>query len=101
MIREQRIRFPILFGDATMHMIAFSNWTKAGLFEMDFSAAAVRPRREPLRASYIQHNQLSLQIPEGFLVMGKDYHENYWLCGYRVKGQWALIEKALSAVNVN
>ena len=27
--------------------------------------------------------------------MGKDVDGNYWMCGYRVKGFWAIIEKEL------
>ncbi|KAG7041721.1 LysR family regulatory protein [Colletotrichum scovillei] len=32
---------PALFGDAGMHMVVCTNWTKAEFFDVDFSAAAV------------------------------------------------------------
>lgn len=95
MVREGMYPLPVFLGDGTMHHVSYSNWTKANLFQLDFSAAAVTPRGAPCYPSYVQHSQLGMQFPEGFLIMGKDNDGNYWMCGYRVKGSWAKIEKEL------
>lgn len=95
MVREGMYPLPVFLGDGTMHHVSYSNWTKANLFQLDFSAAAVAPRAAPCYPSYVQHSQLGMQFPEGFLIMGKDMDGNYWMCGYRVKGNWAKIEKEL------
>ena len=95
MVRDQPYPLPVFLGDGKMHHISYSNWSKANLFQTDFAAAAVTPRSTPCYPSYIQHTQLGLQFPEGFLIMGKDADGNYWMCGYRVKGLWDVIEKEL------
>lgn len=53
-------KLPPFFGNSGVHMITFSNWCKAGLYEIDFSATIVRRgegSRKPGRPSYIQNNQ--------------------------------------------
>ncbi len=95
MVREGMYPLPVFLGDGSMHHVSYSNWTKANLFQLDFSAAAIKPRDTPCYPSYVQHSQLGMQFPEGFLIMGKDVNGNYWMCGYRVKGNWARIEKEL------
>ncbi|KAI1322613.1 hypothetical protein F5Y16DRAFT_385930 [Xylariaceae sp. FL0255] len=86
---------PVLFGEAGTHQISFSSWTKSDLFGKDFSAARVSPKAGPCLPSYINHSQAPYQFGEGFLIMGKDNMGNYWVCGYRVKGNWAHWEKGL------
>ncbi|TVY83701.1 Transcriptional regulator sdnM [Lachnellula suecica] len=74
MWRESQGRLPPFFGDRAMHMITFSNWSKARLFETDFSAAVVTPgknSRNPGMPSYIQNNQSGLVMPNGFPIIGK------------------------------
>ncbi|KUJ12620.1 uncharacterized protein LY89DRAFT_757174 [Mollisia scopiformis] len=93
-------KLPPFFGNSGMHMITFSNWSKARLFETDFSAAVITPGngsgRKPGRPSYIQNNQFGLVLPNGFPIIGKDAEGNYWLSGYMNKGQWAKIEEQLA-----
>ncbi|RYP65406.1 hypothetical protein DL771_008330 [Monosporascus sp. 5C6A] len=96
MVRKSMYPLPVFLGDGTMHQISYSNWTKANLFQMDFAAAAVAPQGTPCYPSYVQHTQLGMQFPEGFLVMGKDVGGNYWMCGYRAKGKWARVEQELA-----
>ncbi|KAF4625251.1 hypothetical protein G7Y89_g12920 [Cudoniella acicularis] len=104
MWRESQGRLPPFFGDRSMHMITFSNWSKARLFETDFSAAVVTPKdredrergRKPGTPSYIQNNQFGLVLPNGFPIIGKDVQGNYWLSGYMNKGHWAKIEEQLA-----
>ncbi|PON24195.1 hypothetical protein TGAM01_v206883 [Trichoderma gamsii] len=97
MFREQSVALPIFFGSSRTHQLSYSNWTRSDLFNTDFSAAAVNPRSEPCLPSYINHSQMPFQFGEGFLFMGKDSKGNYWMCGYRVKGKWAEIQKTLDA----
>ena len=95
MVRDQPYPIPVFLGDGAMHQVNYSNWTKANLLQVDFAAAAVTPRSTPCYPSYLQHSQLGMSFPEGFLVMGKDIEGNYWMCGYRLKGYWEIIEKEL------
>lgn len=81
MWRESSGKLPPVFGDRGMHMITFSNWSKAGLFQTDSSAAVMTPGkasgRKPGRPSYIQNNQFGLILPNGFPIIGKDNDGNY------------------------
>ena len=97
MYRQQSVAVPVFFGTSQSHQVSFSNWTRSDLFNMDFSAAAIKPRRTPCVPSYINHSQMPFQFGEGFLFMGKDSQGNYWMCGYRVKGMWSNVQKTLDA----
>jgi hypothetical protein len=100
MIRESQAKLPPFFGDRNMHMITYSNWTKAKLFEVDFSAAVVQMGdgrgMNMGRPKYIQNNQFGLTLPNGFPIIGKDNAGNYWLSGYMNKGHWNMIAELLS-----
>jgi hypothetical protein len=107
MIRESSGKLPPFFGDVGMHMITYSNWSKARLFEVDFSAAIVERseirgqgtgivgKKGVARPVYIQNNQFGLTLPNGFPIIGKDGEGNYWLSGYMDKGVWEGIEAML------
>ncbi|CAM1502610.1 Fc.00g073860.m01.CDS01 [Cosmosporella sp. VM-42] len=103
MVRESGSKLPPFFGDSSMHMITFSNWHKARLFELDFSSAIVRDssgaserRSQSGHPTYIQNNQFGLTLPNGFPIIGKDTQGNYWLSGYMNKGHWGKIEEILA-----
>lgn len=96
LVRAAAYPLPLFMGNGSTHQISYSNWTKADLFKMDFSVAAVKPRHEPLLPSFTSHAQIPFKCPEAFIIMGKDSHDNYWLQGYRVAGQWANLEKDLA-----
>ncbi|KAH7182420.1 uncharacterized protein B0J16DRAFT_400636 [Fusarium flagelliforme] len=98
MVLDSIAPLPVFFGNGNTYQISYTNWTKAGLFQADFSAAAVKERSEPLYASYIGHCQVPFKFPEGFVVVGKDVRENTWLCAYRVAGLWEKVEKELEAL---
>ncbi|KAI0125636.1 hypothetical protein BJ170DRAFT_684896 [Xylariales sp. AK1849] len=105
MWRESSSKLPPFFGNSGMHMITYSNWGKARLFETDFSAAVVNTgpasgNRKPGRPSYIQNCQFGLCLPNGFPIIGKDNEGNYWLSGYMNKGHWEQIEKQLADIVV-
>lgn len=105
--RSNTGRMPPLFGDARMHLVTFSNWTKANLYETDFSAAVVdaagrrghrgaRGAAGPGRPVYIQNSQLGLLLPNAFPIIGKDGSGNFWLSGYLKRGVWARLEQELA-----
>ncbi|KAK1243083.1 hypothetical protein MKX07_003711 [Trichoderma sp. CBMAI-0711] len=99
MWRGSRGRIPPFFGNGSMHMITLSNWGKAKLFDLDFSAAVLRPGREGGKLgspTYIQNNQWGIVLPNGFPIMGKDKDGNFWLSGYMNKGLWGRIEEQLA-----
>lgn len=76
-----------------MDLITFSNWTRAKLFDFDFSTAAVGTKiGRPVRPIYVQNNQFGLKLPNAFPIMGKDGSGNYWFSGYLRKGHWGRIE---------
>ncbi|KAI1879838.1 hypothetical protein JX265_001459 [Neoarthrinium moseri] len=101
MWRESSAKLPPFFGDSGMHMVTYSNWCKARLFETDFSAAVpnwepTEKMQKPLRPTYIQNCQFGLCLPNGFPIIGKDNDGNYWLSGYMNKGHWDQIEEQLA-----
>jgi hypothetical protein len=73
MVRTSGTGLPIvIFGDGGMAQIGFSNWSKAGLFDLDFAPARVNHERVALvarRMSKRTTGQLSLQM--GFLFWGR------------------------------
>lgn len=81
-----------------MHMITYSNWSKATCLETDFSVAVVKSGNGCGRPVYIQNNQFGLILPKAkaFLIVGKDNEGNYWVSGYLKKGHWEKIEKQLA-----
>lgn len=86
-----------MFGSWDMDLVTYSNWTRAKLFDFDFSAAAVGVDNvgRPVKPAYVQNNQFGLKLPNAFPIMGKDGEGNYWLSGYLKKGQWGRIEAQL------
>ncbi|KAF9883846.1 hypothetical protein FE257_002737 [Aspergillus nanangensis] len=98
MVRTSRTGLPIIiFGDGGMAQVGFSNWSKAGLFDLDFSPARKEPHddRGPCRPSYVQENHGPIQPADGFFIFGKDEKGNYWTSACKVKGQWEKFEAQL------
>ena len=92
------------FGDPSMEVMSFSNWSKGKYFETDFSAAMVRQgassserTEQPGYASMVQFNAWT----EGFdlrnlmPIMGKDAAGNYWLQGPLRTAVWESIDRQL------
>jgi hypothetical protein len=95
-----------IFGDASMEMISYSNWTKGKYFETDFSAAIVTegfPRatraEKPGFASMVQFNAWSTKFDLRNImpIMGKDAAGNYWMQGPMRDVVWKQIDKELKA----
>lgn len=102
MWRESIAKLPPFFGSSGMHMVTYSNWTKAKLYELDFSAAIVKPgerNKKPGFPTYIQNNQFGLVLPNAFPIIGKDNEGNFWLSGYMNKGQWEKIGELLEGMS--
>lgn len=104
MVRTSGTGLPIIvFGNGDMAQIGLSNWSKAGLFDLDFAPARMCSVESstPCRPSYVQENHGPIKPVDGFFVFGKDQKGNYWTSAYKVKGQWAKfqdqIEKDLKA----
>lgn len=95
MVRESRLGLlVVVLGDGAMAQVGFSNWSKAGLFDLDFSPARVSPREDcaPCRPSYVQENHGPIKPVDGFFVLGKDAKGNYRTSAYKIKSQWANFE---------
>ncbi|PLN78519.1 hypothetical protein BDW42DRAFT_202109 [Aspergillus taichungensis] len=87
----------VIFGDGGMAQIGFSNWNKAGLFNLDFSPARVdREGSGPCRPSYVQENHGPIKPADGFFIFGKDEKGNYWTSACKVKGQWEKFQEQLN-----
>ncbi|KAL2809113.1 hypothetical protein BJX63DRAFT_406903 [Aspergillus granulosus] len=97
MVRTSGTGLPIvIFGDGGMAQIGFSNWAKAGLFNLDFAPAVVNQKATgPCRPSYVQENHGPIKPADGFFILGKDAKGNYWASACKVKGQWAKFEAEL------
>lgn len=93
-------RAPPFFGDSSMQLIMFSNWQKARMYGLDLTAAAGKPRSSPLFPSYVQSVQGPYKFNDGFIVVGKDTHGNYWLSAYRVKGLWEMMAKEMEKAEI-
>jgi hypothetical protein len=98
--RESSSRISFLFGSSGVRMITYSNWTKAKLFDLDFSMAIITPdekTKKPDLPRYIKINQCGFVLPNSFPIIGKDKRGNYWLSGYMNKGHWRKIEEHADA----
>ncbi|KAH7000547.1 hypothetical protein EDB80DRAFT_753736 [Ilyonectria destructans] len=96
-------RAPV-FGDPSMQMLNFSNWTKGRFFYVDFSAAGaprdLPPTRRPNvagRPTYVQviRHMNGFSGRYSFPIFGKDAAGNYWSAGTLRASQWPGIEEAL------
>jgi hypothetical protein len=96
MVRTSGVGLPIIiFGDGGMAQIGFSNWSKAGLFDLDFAPARRVARDGPCRPSYVQENHGPIKPADGFFIFGKDSKGHYWTSAYKVKGQWDRFQEQL------
>ncbi|KAF4447215.1 Transferase [Fusarium albosuccineum] len=97
-VRTSGMGLPIvIFGDGDMAQIGFSNWSKAGLFDLDFSPARkdLSGGTGPCRPSYVQENHGPIKPADGFFILGKDGKSNYWTSACKVKGQWDKFQQQL------
>lgn len=98
MVRTSGTGLPInIFGSGDMAQIGYSNWSKAGLFNLDFSPACKDSKGSsgPCVPSYVQENHGPIKPVDGFFIFGKDVKGNYWTSAYKVKGQWGKFQEQL------
>ncbi|KAI1456607.1 hypothetical protein F4805DRAFT_475750 [Annulohypoxylon moriforme] len=90
-----------IFGDPWAHLVICSNWTKADLFNIDFSGAITR---SPMKGdhtfgkpSFIQGHVFikGLTMISCFVVMGKDAEGNYWLLSFLKEKYWVAVDEML------
>ncbi|EFQ33079.1 hypothetical protein CGRA01v4_13278 [Colletotrichum graminicola] len=93
--QDPRAKAPPFFGRSSMQLLMFSNWQKANVYGFDLSGAAVQPRETPLFPCYVQTIQGPYDFTDGIIIVGKDEHENIWLSGHKVKGEWSVMERKM------
>ncbi|EFQ96993.1 LysR family regulatory protein [Nannizzia gypsea CBS 118893] len=98
---------PALFGNPNMYMIMISNWVKAKLFQVDFSAAV---QREGMSLDE-RSNQLGMPSciqgtgTKGYatrntgVVIGKDAAGNWWLLYTLRKQSWPAVEEQILSMS--
>lgn len=77
-----------------MAQVGLSNWSKAGLFDLDFSPA-LKSGDRPCRPVYVQENHGPIKPVDGFFILGKDEKGNYWTSACKLKGQWEKFQEQL------
>ncbi|KAL4981759.1 hypothetical protein BDW68DRAFT_73464 [Aspergillus falconensis] len=96
MVRTSGTGLPIVvMGDGGMAQVGFSNWAKAGLFDLDFSPARMDRNGGVCRPSYVQENHGPVKPADGFFILGKDAEGNYWTSACKVKGTWEKFEEQM------
>ncbi|KHN95647.1 Chloramphenicol acetyltransferase-like domain protein [Metarhizium album ARSEF 1941] len=102
--RKSPGKIPPLFGNATMHVITCSNWSKADLLGLDFSAALTAHATtsstvtEPGRPCYVQSCFRGVQLSDFLAILGRDCRGGYWLTGITSEKHWAIIEEAMTKI---
>ncbi|KAL4734446.1 hypothetical protein BDV11DRAFT_54780 [Aspergillus similis] len=96
MVRTSGTGLPIvIMGDGGMAQVGFSNWAKAGLFDLDFAPARLDKNGGTCRPSYVQENHGPIKPADGFFILGKDGEGNYWTSACKVKGTWEKFEEQM------
>lgn len=98
MVQSSSTGLPIvIMGNGSMYKVGFSNWTKAGLFNLDFAPArkAASQLNTACVPSYVQENHGPVKPVDGFFVLGKDSMGNYWTSACKLRGQWEKLKKYL------
>lgn len=105
----EKTGYPALVGDPQMLILPCSNWHKARLFDMDFSAAVVPDSSQPNaqrslnvgKPSYVNGIHYSPNSLRNVLsVMGKDAAGNWWLTGVLRTDAWTHVREQLDILGV-
>jgi hypothetical protein len=96
----------VLFGKSDSVPLVFNNVIKAELMKTaNFAPAVVAQgektenRKNPLGTMVNYYNEVLYNTFEGlniFVMLGKDYSENYWLMGTLLPRAWTIIEEELN-----
>lgn len=107
--REEWLRNkrPCVFGDSSTQLITFSNWTKAKLFEVDFSSSVTK-QGFPIKGQAYALGRPSCLFASAFVhrfplryscpIFGKDLAGNYWLAATLRASTWQKIEEDFAAM---
>lgn len=99
-------RAPV-YGDSSMLLVIFSNWSSGKFFDIDFSSAVIKQglpsdqRSNALgRPSYVNADGKIRGFfgRNAFPILGRDAAGNYWLTGPARAEAWPEIEKSLAAL---
>ncbi|EQK99555.1 Chloramphenicol acetyltransferase-like domain protein [Ophiocordyceps sinensis CO18] len=95
---------PPVFGNSTTHALSHSDWSRAKLFEVDFSPAIVKlgadsSSNRPGRPCYVQACNRGVLLANLTVVFGKDCVGNYWLTCVGDAAHWAIVEEAIAGAN--
>lgn len=103
---------PCLFGDAQSKLFFYSNWTRAGFYQLDFSAASISHREEAEKNSSLadglerpnQHavcpitvlfNSEAQHPMKTNTILGKDRAGGYWIEFNMENGNWDGVQEML------
>ncbi|KAF2759427.1 hypothetical protein EJ05DRAFT_536741 [Pseudovirgaria hyperparasitica] len=97
-------------GDSSAVVLAFTNWTQARFFDIDFSGALRNgDHNDPARAhpvltkpSYVGQLETASQRPNSrylTVIKGQDAKGNYWIDGVYRKATWEVIVRLLHDIN--
>lgn len=90
--------FP-LFGSPSTYPVVFSNWSKANLFSLDFSAATVSSQDEhsakPVSPILVLPVYTGWRVVDLVCIMGQDRDGNYWLDFSTERKRWKGINKKI------
>jgi hypothetical protein len=99
--KDQHNRLPLV-GSWNQIMLAWSNWHRAKFFDLDFSAAVVRPGT-PLESRSNKLGQPSLILPNGHTnglsirnagpLVGRDPNGDWWLQFVLRANAWTQVEE--------
>lgn len=96
-----RSGYPPLYGEGDMQMTTFTNWHKARIFDVDFSAAVVgggdgkeAPVAKPVYAMPDATVQ-GLPLRMSGNLVGRDSQGHWWVGGILTSETWANVRKAL------
>jgi hypothetical protein len=94
-----------LFGDPWMHMVVCSNWSKADIYNADFSGALQKAGRRTGDSKAGRPSFIHVHVfTKGFskintlMIAGSDAGKNVWLYGVLRKEVWPLIERTLGDI---
>ncbi|KIW01597.1 uncharacterized protein PV09_07069 [Verruconis gallopava] len=95
--------FTAMFGQPDQYLFALSNWHRAKLFQVDFSAALVDPAKKEQnrlagKPSYVHpvgYNN-GFAIRNFGAVSGRDHEGNWWLSWFTGDDTWDIIEKEMA-----
>lgn len=94
---------PPVFGDGGTRLVIFSNWTKAGFFELDFGSAMAGGEKIDGRCTKPTFVNLTGESsglsPRGsWPILGREAGGGYWVQGNLRSDLWEAVEKELESM---